>query len=248
MAQNKLENQIRERLNSREIQPSAQAWDRLDAMLTVAEEKKTKRSFGWLYIAAGITVLLAVGTFFFSQKSTGIQPQNNVADTEIKKDSTQKEEHKFPMPILEKNQKNKAIASDAVLNNHQKSINNNPSIINQKTTINQSVNHQNQIIKDKQNQFQNNQEVAQKEFVKTDNKKEINHKQENLLTDEQLLAGLDTTAKQSANKKTTVAVNAKNLLSQVDGELELTFREKAINKISKNYKEIKVALANRNNE
>jgi hypothetical protein len=43
MAQNKLENQIKEKLNSREIQPSAQAWDRLDAMLTVAEEKKTQR-------------------------------------------------------------------------------------------------------------------------------------------------------------------------------------------------------------
>ena len=42
MEPNKLENQIREKLHSREIQPSAQAWDRLDAMLTVAEEKKNK--------------------------------------------------------------------------------------------------------------------------------------------------------------------------------------------------------------
>jgi hypothetical protein len=40
MELNKLENQIKEKLNSREIQPSAQAWDRLDAMLSVAEEKK----------------------------------------------------------------------------------------------------------------------------------------------------------------------------------------------------------------
>jgi hypothetical protein len=43
-------------------------------------------------------------------------------------------------------------------------------------------------------------------------------------------------------------VNAKSLLSQVDGEVEYTFREKMLKKINKNYQEVKVALANRNNE
>jgi hypothetical protein len=41
---NNIENQIREKLNSREIKPTEMAWDRLDAMLSVAEEKKTARS------------------------------------------------------------------------------------------------------------------------------------------------------------------------------------------------------------
>ena len=45
MEPNKIDNQIREKLNAREIQPSAQAWDRLDAMLTVSEEKKTKEYY-----------------------------------------------------------------------------------------------------------------------------------------------------------------------------------------------------------
>ena len=45
----KIEKQLREKLNKREIQPSAQAWDRLDAMLSVAEEKKNK-AFFWLVI------------------------------------------------------------------------------------------------------------------------------------------------------------------------------------------------------
>ena len=43
-------------------------------------------------------------------------------------------------------------------------------------------------------------------------------------------------------------VDAGNLLSQVDGELELSFREKVIGKINKNYQTIKVALANRNQQ
>ena len=46
----------------------------------------------------------------------------------------------------------------------------------------------------------------------------------------------------------TVKVNASNLLSEVDNELELSFREKVIRKIDKNYKTVKVALANRNQQ
>jgi hypothetical protein len=45
-----------------------------------------------------------------------------------------------------------------------------------------------------------------------------------------------------------IAVNASNLLSQVDAELEPSFREKVIVKINKNYQTVKVALANRNLE
>ena len=43
MKPNNIDNQIREKLNAIEIQPSAQAWDRLDAMLAVSEEKKSKK-------------------------------------------------------------------------------------------------------------------------------------------------------------------------------------------------------------
>ena len=237
MAPNKLENQIKEKLNSREIQPSAQAWDRLDAMLTVAEEKKTKRSFGWLYIAAGITILLTVGMFLFTQNGTDIQPQNNVVDTETKKDPLQKEENNRQAPIAEKNQENQAVASSPINNNHQQSV----SIINQKT------NNQNQISNDKEIKFQNSQDVVQKDVPKTEERKPTTIDRSTVLSDEQLLASLDNSVKKSTNQS-SVKVDAKTLLSEVDGEVEYTFREKVINKISKNYKEVKVALANRNNQ
>ena len=84
MEPNKVESQIREKLNSREIQPSAQAWDRLDAMLSVAEEKKTKRPFGFLFIAASILVFATLGMFFFNQNSIETKPQNDVVTNETK--------------------------------------------------------------------------------------------------------------------------------------------------------------------
>ena len=114
MALNKLENQIKEKLSSREIQPSSQAWDRLGAMLTVAEEKKTKRfsffSFPFIGIAATITILLLAGLVFLSQKSTKIDPQNNIVTTDVKKDSIKKLNNlNLPIqtPIVEKDKEDR---------------------------------------------------------------------------------------------------------------------------------------------
>lgn len=42
MELNNFEQQAKEKLSNREIAPSAQAWDRLDAMLSVQEKPKKK--------------------------------------------------------------------------------------------------------------------------------------------------------------------------------------------------------------
>ena len=70
MGQNKLENQIKEQLNAREIKPTEMAWDRLDAMLSVAEEKKSKKGFGWMSIAAVFIGLLLTGFVIFQLNSS----------------------------------------------------------------------------------------------------------------------------------------------------------------------------------
>lgn len=254
MGQNKLENQIKEKLNLREIQPSAQAWDRLDAMLTVAEEKKTKRfpflSFRFIGIAASIMVLLTVGMFLFTQKNTGINNQNTVVGTEIKNDSIQKEVNKFKAPInkFQENKENQVAVSTETQTKSDNHAQNKEevSIINQSKTINPKQSNNPLINREKQIEFQNSSDVALKDLpkIQTDDKIIVNNNK----SDDFLMAGLDKTANQSVSKKSSVKVDAKSLLSQVDGELELTFREKVINKVSKNYKEIKVALANRNQE
>lgn len=47
-------------------------------------------------------------------------------------------------------------------------------------------------------------------------------------------------------KKLKIKVNVNDLLNQVDGELELLFREKMILKINKNYQIVKVVVVSRN--
>ena len=109
MEPNNIENQIREKLNAREIQPSPQAWDRLDAMLTIAEEKKTKRSFGFLSrsfgIAASILVFVTLGLLLFNQNTTKIETPNAVVGTEIKKDNVEIPNSKFQVLKIKKKMK-----------------------------------------------------------------------------------------------------------------------------------------------
>ena len=65
MEPNNIENQFREKLNSRQINPSENSWDRLDAMLTVAEEPK--RNFRWMYFAASFLGFILIATVFLNQ-------------------------------------------------------------------------------------------------------------------------------------------------------------------------------------
>jgi hypothetical protein len=251
MEPNKSEKQFRDKLITREINPSAQAWDRLDAMLTVAEEKKTRRPFGFLFIAASVLVFATLGIFFFTQNDTEIKPSTTIVGTETKQDDLQKEAAKYQEPIIEKTQKN-----PIAINQFQSSPEARPNSLersgkNQKTAVNQKTNdNQNQINKDKEIEFMLTGDVAIKDLPRipnTDGIVIITGKN-NSKSDEALLADLDKTAKQSTNQKTVVKVDAKSLLSQADGEVDYTFREKVINRVNKNYQEVKVALANRNKE
>jgi hypothetical protein len=255
MEPNKLEKQFRDQLNAREIQPSAQAWDRLDAMLSVAEEKKTRKPFGFLFIAAGILVLVTLGLFFFNQNDTVISTPNTIVGTEPKTETVQNPTENIPSTIVESQKQNEVVATSDV----QPKTNNNVTLsaveVKQKRTnhqgvpiINQSP-KSNQIIRDKAIEYQVSSDVALKELPKIMEPKEIVIRKEvKAKSDESLLADLDHKVKESTNKTSTVKVDAKSLLSQVDGEVEYSFREKMLQKINKNYQEVKVALANRNNE
>lgn len=220
MEPNKFDNQFKEKLSTREIKPSDAAWDRLDAMLSVAE--KPKRKFSWLYIAASVLAFLTVGTIFFNQKESVILNSKNTINTQngitIKSNET--------APILDSNKKSavviqetkKSISKSNIIPSTNKQLKNNNqivavSIINQKTEQKSIVNPTNAL-------------PVEKQLVLVENLKKEN----------------------SSDQKSKIHVNPDDLLSQVDGELELSFREKVINKVNRNYQTLKVALDNRNNQ
>jgi hypothetical protein len=243
MAQNKLETQIKEKLNSREIQPSEMAWDRLDAMLSVAEEKKTKRSFGWLYIAASILVFLSVGLFFINQKEEVSGTDNQIVTKEVENNKEQNDsvitKQNFTNEIANQQEEQVAQNSKPETRNPQP-IKRSFNSINQKTGVNPIID------KEKEIEYQATEVIAQKDMPRIISQEKIEMPKKVAVNVDDLLASVEKTSKKEANAK--VKVNANSLLSQVDGELEQTFRQKVINRIGKNYQEVKVALANRNQE
>ena len=239
MEPNNFEKDFREKLNQRKIEPSEKAWDRLDAMLSVAEEtKKPKKNRKWLYIAASIVGFLLVGTFFFNQKKDAIEmPKTVVIEENVKIDSVAK-------PVLNKVesvQKETVIAEKAPTETVAQKSN------KQKINLNQTSN---KTIKNEPNQIAESSVIIKNNQEKQSNTNPIaiteNPKKEN--TDQLLEAAEKTVLAQSSVKKSKVKINAADLLNQVDGELELSFREKVITKVNKNYQTVKVALANRDQE
>jgi hypothetical protein len=230
MEPNKLETQFKEQLNSREIKPSEMAWDKLDAMLTVAE--KPKKKFPWIYIAASVLGFLLIGTVYFNQNDNPIKNQKNEI---VNQDAvTPKSTVTTAIVVNPKIEEEKSV----VINVVQKTT----SKINKTTQLKE----ESLIIKNNSNQNQ----VAE---VSISNQKtelqSIKQQTKTVPVDELLaVAGNPSIKEKQLNQKPVVHVNASNLLSQVDGELELSFREKIINKVSKNYQTVKVALANRNLE
>lgn len=220
MEPNKFDNQFKEKLSTREIKPSDAAWDRLDGMLSVAE--KPKRKFSWLYIAASVLVFFTVDTVFFNQKESVILNPKDTINTQngitIKSNET--------APILNRSKK-----SAVVIQETKKSIS--------KSNIIPSTNKQ----------LKNNNQIVAVSIInqKTEQKSIVNPT--NALPVEKQLVLVENLKKEnSSDQKSKIHVNPDNLLSQVDGELELSFREKVINKVNRNYQTLKVALDNRNNQ
>lgn len=230
MQSNKIDNQIREKLNAREIEASAKSWDRLDAMLSVKEEKKPKKGFLWLYIAASFLVFFGLGFFLLNSEET--LPMNQqvpvIVDVEKIIDSTQT--NKVDNILIE-TQQSILVQNETKLVKKQHSI--------KTETIKHASLIPDQISSIEQN-LANNQQLITSNAYK-------------YISPERLLAEVQNESKSSPfeskiSAKKTIKVDANALLSKVEKELDESYRETTLDKLNRNYNSIKSAVANRNYE
>ena len=239
MEQNNIETQIREKLNSRKIKPTEMAWEKLDAMLSLAEQKKSKRSFGWLIIAAGILVFISIGLYFFVQNDVQLEPENSVV-LDDKENSIDNNSSKI------NNQQEQVVKSQSIIHNSQK-VSNGFNPLNQKNTESSS-----KVIFPSNNsnpeKLSNYQEVIAENPIPKIYVDEKPLQVKSQLDDiDALLATASKSVKEKNQKSDTkIKINSSALLTQVDGEVDLTFRKKVLNKIAKNFEEIKVVITTRN--
>lgn len=229
MKRSDIEKDFRKKLNQRTVQPSENSWNKLDELLTATENKKSTRRLYWLYIAASITGIAFLGTYFIHQNTSveNIEPQLvvqetiNVNDSVNSTDNSSKEIVINPVKSLIPSTE---LAENKPINQQKK---NNSTLISEKKTI---------------NSLEKTDLAIDKKHIENTNQK--SHISVNV---SELLASAENTATLQLNNS-AIKVNASSLLSQVDSELEQSFKEKALQSINKNFNNLKTALASRNLE
>ncbi|MFY0631024.1 MAG: hypothetical protein JXR05_11630 [Flavobacteriaceae bacterium] len=85
MDNSKFEKEIQEKLQNREIQPSASAWERLSHQLDKQEKKKKKGWFLYIGYAASIAVIISL-VFLLKGNGTNITvaPENTIVTKDVK--------------------------------------------------------------------------------------------------------------------------------------------------------------------
>lgn len=245
MERNQFEKELKNKMDTREIMPSDKAWDRLDAMLTVAEQKKPKRHFNWLFIAAGIAGFLFIGTIFMSQieEATDKGTTNPIVFEQLTQPAQNAQEQTIA-PAVD----SEAIASTETPVQTKSKYNHQPSVseLAKQSKSNQSINPVEAVnpIPDNQGLIASNHQSS----IITRAKGEQaggNQKTEQPVTAakvDELLASVAQNP--GGNPKTSVRVNAKNLLSEVDQQVNRSFREKMLRRAG----EVAEAVVNRNND
>ena len=227
MALYKLDNQIREKLNAREIQPSAQAWDRLDAMLTVSEEKKPKKGYGWFFVAASTILFFGLGFFLFNSNETPKINNSIPVVTTINDEIDSVETNKIDEILVEKAQP--VLAQNKI--NNSKPARNIKSVETNKVTKSESVLEE-KITPNNQYPVPNTYKYVSPE---------------NLLAEVQTGEKVITSDKK-ISPKPKMKVDANSLLTNVEKELDENHRETTLDKLNRKFKDAKSALANRNYE
>lgn len=225
MEQHNIDSQIKEKLKAREIQPSDQTWDRLDVLLTISEEKRAKKGYGWFFVAASTILFFGLGYFLFNSNET-TEITNSVPVV-----TTSNEE----MDTIETNK-----IENIVIENGK------PVLVQNEVNLSKTNNKS-----EATNTFPNVENVLEEKI--TPNAQLPTIITYKYISPEKLLAEVQTAEKINPSDKKTIVkprvkIDATSLLTNVEKELDETHKESTLDKLSKKIQDAKSALVNRNYE
>ncbi|PVW17091.1 hypothetical protein [Marixanthomonas spongiae] len=261
MEPNKFEETIREKLQEREIQPSSDAWRKLDARLGKPEKKNG--NFMWYAIAASLVSILVIGALLFT-KSKEVSEIENLVETPTNIEL--RDYKKQPALIPQK----ASLEDVAVEENTTTDKTENLQIVEErlaakKTKLNQSAEtsfeKQKAVAKTETNgeaqsipkhktegttndlfiEKKINEVVAQVKEMQTKNNTVTAREVDVLLAKAQR----DIKTRQLLNPHTQ-KVDASALLLDVELELERSFREKVFDALGEGFNKIRTAVVKRN--
>ncbi len=252
MAPIKFENNIKDKLDKRTLQPSNNAWDKLSERLDNQEKKKHNKPILWLGVAASIVGVLLVVTQFFNTKTSIDNVPKTVVIPEVVKPNTNKAiaiealvDIEKASGNIQKNRKEitkeeikKSVLATQELNKKQTTIVQENDIEKLKEKVDEPLEVREESLTFEQEKIQ---AVANRIQTLKDN---------NTVTDDAIDALLLEAQKEIMLNKlyneATGVVDANLLLQDVETELDQSFRSKVFEVIKASYGTVKTAVAQRN--
>lgn len=262
MAPIKFEEQLKERLEKRTIQPSSEAWSTLANRLDQQDKKQNHKTFWWLGIAASIVGIILVSTFVFDNSKSKISIPTVV---DIKKGEEGKTNSVSSDKVEVAQQENIKNSEDEMMTSNEGQVNSQvaktPNIVSPKneTILKETIVKETVASNDvKQEQTQKALEIPvnPSDFEQAklnDVVAEINRLQtENNGVSEKEIDSLLKRAEREIltnriDNENTRTVDANALLQDVEADLEQSFRAKALDALKGGYETVKTAVAERNN-
>ncbi|GAA4814356.1 hypothetical protein [Litoribaculum gwangyangense] len=255
MAPLKYEEQLKEKLEKRRMQPMENAWEKLSDRLDNEQKKNTNKSYWWLGLAASLVGIVFIVSQFLNlnvrnktetevvttpeveiieQQETNVMASERetikpVEDVEVlnKEETIQYSEIKSPLKINTSSETKVAVSEDA--RNVEEAI-----LVNEKAEFpNPKLTFEEQKIQDA---------VAQVQALENEDRKLTKTNIDALLEQAQKEIKLNRLA-----NETTGMVDANRLLQDVEAELDQSFRSKVFEAIKSSYSSVKTAVAQRNN-
>ncbi|MBT8275281.1 MAG: hypothetical protein KJO39_03975 [Bacteroidia bacterium] len=268
MAPFKIEDNIREKMQERELQPSEGAWAKLEARLGEEKNSGLNRNT-WYAIAAGFIGILILASVFFNsnsltnegeivQEDTYVEELNSGNDNEFKElisePDTSEDELAIDEKVLEEKDNAKTVPVLQKIIAKKEPKEQNEIKIDQKIIAASEVEEQPEQVNETrliEDQPTDNRGFVESKVNEVVAEVENRIKTNSTVTPEEVDALLMEAQREISNQRIlnsqTKKVDAAALLEDVEFEMERSFRDKVFDALGDGYNKIKTAVAERNN-
>ncbi len=267
MAPIKFDENIREKLEGRELQPSADAWKKLNDKLDVTEERGSNKVM-WYAIAASFVGILIVGSVFFSRNETPSENNKDFVEVHTSEKEVINEMTEFKKMDNAPEDKSSAIATEkieskAIKNTKVEDIIKTPpkkkEVVMERLIQNKTseavAKVETPIRKELEKEVENSTNLSKEDIILNAKVAEVVAQIEQLKKDnttisvEELDALLANAQREIQTERvlSSKKIDPEALLGDVEWELEQSFRDKVYYALGDGFQFIKTAVVERNN-
>ncbi|WP_282043604.1 hypothetical protein [Winogradskyella flava] len=260
MAPIKFEEQLKDKLEKRSLQPSIESWSKLSERLDTQEKKSKNPWFWWMGIAAGVIIMIAIVVQTFGSKIDDNTTPQIVEEESMELIIEPKQPNLNEVKAIELAAENEKTDSEIDENDTKEEV----QIINYKSVINKKQKTKTQLASNQESEDNKVERLkdsnkAQQSLVKQTmiNKNAVVEALDQLrsetpsVTDREVDSLLKLASKElfkdKLRKETSKTVDANSLLLDVEEEMGQSFRTKVYEALKESYETVKTAVAERNN-